>query len=131
KQCPLEEKAAGMLPFLTRVKLIVDPVDEATRNKIRQIVAAVGDRLRVFSDILLHAPPFLKRDPDYDQKAVDKKLKKDGAAAVLASFKVALAETQPYEPAALEQARNLHCDQGGIKKNVLVHALRVAGTRSQ
>jgi glutamyl-tRNA synthetase len=128
KQLAVEEKVTGVIPFLSRVKLISEPVDEATRHRIRQIVDATGDRLRVFSDILLHAPTFLMRDPDYDPRAVEKKLKKDGAVEVLAGFKPVLAAAQPYEAAVLEETLNRYCEQRGIKKNTLVHALRVAVT---
>lgn len=131
KLLPVEKKLEGVIPFLTKVGMVQEPLDDATHNKLRQIVAAVGDRLRVFSDILLHAPTFLKRDPDYDAKAVEKKLKKDGAAEVLAGFKTVLTEVQPYEPGALEQRLNAYCEERGLKKNVLVHALRVAITGSE
>jgi glutamyl-tRNA synthetase len=131
KQLSIEEKVAGVIPFLTRVKLTSEPVDEPTRRRIRQIVEAAADRLRVFSDILLHAPTFLRRDPDYDAKAVEKKLKKDGAVDVLTGFKPVLAAAQPYEPVVLEETLNRYCEQRGIKKNMLVHALRVAVTGSE
>jgi glutamyl-tRNA synthetase len=128
---PIDDKVAGVLPFLTRVGLVREPIDDATRTRVRQIVEATGDRLRVYSDILLHAPPFLKRDPDYDPKAVEKKLKKDGAVEVLTGFKSVLADAQPYEPPALEQQLNAYCEERGVKKNVLVHALRVAVTGTE
>jgi glutamyl-tRNA synthetase len=131
KLLPLEKKVDGVLPFLARVGLVTEPVDAATRERVRQVVAAVGDRLRVFSDILPHAPTFLKRDPNYDPKAVEKKLKNAEAAELLAGFKSILADIQPYEAAALEQALNTFCEQHGVKRNVLVHALRVAVTGSE
>lgn len=128
RELPLEEKVNGVMPFLLRVGLVAEPVHAELRGKIRQIVEAAGDRLKVFSDILLHAPVFLKAEPDYDPKAVEKKLKKEPAPELLTGFRAVLASAEPFEPAALEQKLNEFCEQHGVKKNVLVHALRVAVT---
>jgi glutamyl-tRNA synthetase len=131
KELPLEEKVNGVLPFLVRAGLIQDPIGDVVRHKVRQIVEATGDRLRTFSDILTHAATFLKKDPEYDPKAVDKKLKKPEAVELLTGFRAVLADAQTFEPAPLEQLLTSYCEQRGAKKNVLVHALRVAVTGTE
>jgi glutamyl-tRNA synthetase len=131
KKLSADEKVSGVVPFLVRAGMLTEPVDDAMRARLRQIVAATGDRLKVFSDILAHAPTFLSTEVRYDPKAVEKKLKKDGAADVLADFRAALAPAEPFEPAHLEELLNSFCEQRGLKKNVLVHALRVAITGSE
>jgi glutamyl-tRNA synthetase len=131
KELPLDDKVNGVLPFLTRAGLLQEPVDETTRQKVRQIIEATGERLRIFSDILMHAVPFMKKDPDYDPKAVDKKLRKSDAAELLTGFRAALTGSQQFEPAPLEQLLTTFCEERAAKKNVLVHALRVAVTGSE
>src|SRR5262249_26488242 len=81
------DRVAGVIPFLQRAGLVADPVDEATRNRIREVVEASGDRLKLFSDILLYGAPFFRADPAYDPQAVQKKLRKEGAAPALARFR--------------------------------------------
>src|SRR4029078_9498077 len=52
KQLPLDKKIDGVIPFLEREKLIEVPVSDADRAKIEAVILALGDRLKVFSDIV-------------------------------------------------------------------------------
>jgi glutamyl/glutaminyl-tRNA synthetase len=125
RMLPLEDKVEGVLPFLRRAGLVIDPVDAATRNKVRQVVLACGDRLKVFSDIFLYAS-FLFRDPVYDPQAVEKRLKKEGAGELLHAAGEILEATNPFEPAALEARIKEFCEQRKIKLGDVNHVLRVA-----
>jgi glutamyl-tRNA synthetase len=127
KQLPLAEKAIGCLPFLKRAGLIADET-ESTKAKVEAIVAAAGDRLKLFSDIPPIAGPFLTPDFKHDPKAVEKRLKKPGAAALLAEFIPILEAATPWEPAVLEKALHAFCAQKEIKIGAMVHPLRVAAT---
>src|SRR5947209_14187179 len=62
RQLPLKEKVAGVVPFLHRAGLVSDEIDAVTREKIRHVVEVCGDRLKIFSDILLYGA-FFFRDP--------------------------------------------------------------------
>ena len=44
-----------------------DDLDEATRRKVEAVVEASGDRIKLFSDILLYGTPFFRKDPAFDQ----------------------------------------------------------------
>jgi glutamyl-tRNA synthetase len=131
KKVPLADKVTGVLPFLRRAGWVGEPVDEKTRQKIEQLVAACGDRLKVYSDVLQHGAPFFRQDPDYDPRAVEKKLRKPGAAEVLRAFADALALAEPFEAAALEKLLQDFCAERGANKNLLIHALRVATTGAE
>src|SRR5438132_3861806 len=98
KQLPLEEKVAGCAPFLERAGLT--PVDRA---RLAQVVTACGDRIKIFSDILTYGSPFFRRDPVYDAKAVEKRLKKPGAADLLRVFVPVLQSAQPFDPPTLDR----------------------------
>ncbi|HWY88331.1 MAG TPA: glutamate--tRNA ligase [Gemmataceae bacterium] len=121
----LEAKVEGVLPFLRRAGLVTDPVDAATQNKVRQVVLACGDRLKVFSDVFLYAS-FLFKDPVYDPQAVEKRLKKEGAGELLQAAREVLRATNLFEPAALEARIKEFCEQRKIKPGDVNHVLRVA-----
>lgn len=129
KELPLDQKTEGVLPFLQRAKLIGDPVDDATRQKVRTIVEACGDRIKLFSDILVYGAPFLRKDPAYDPKAVEKRLKKpENVRAVLSGFRKILETAEPFEPEALEKRMQAYAAEGGFNPSLLIHALRVSTT---
>ena len=52
-QLPLEQKVDACLPYLIEAGLVRDPPDERnTRRTVRRVIGALGERLKVFSDIL-------------------------------------------------------------------------------
>lgn len=128
KVLPLADKVTGVLPFLIRARLVQEPVDEKTRHRIEQILVACGERLKLFSDILIYASPFLKSDPDYSPESVEKRLKKEGAASLLRGFKEVLATTTPFDPPTLEAALRQYVKERGVKADLLIHSLRVSTT---
>ena len=128
KVLPLPEKVTGVLPFLVRAKLVTEPLDPATRTRLEQVILACGDRLKLFSDILLYATPFLKTDPDYVPESIDKRLKKEGAADLLRGFKTVLASATPYDPPTLEALLRQYVKDRGVKADLLIHGLRVSTT---
>jgi nondiscriminating glutamyl-tRNA synthetase len=125
---PLADKVAGVIPFLRRAGLFGDTLDTPTQQRLERVVAACGDRLKVFSDILIYAPQFLKPEPAYDPKAVEKKLHKEGVPELLAAFKPRLAAVTPFEPAGLEEALRQFAQERGVEVALLNHGLRVGTT---
>src|SRR5439155_8474759 len=77
---PLPDKVVGCTAFLVRAGLVKEPLDAATRAKLEHVITASGDRIKLYSDILMYGAPFFRTDPQYDPKAVEKQLKKAGAA---------------------------------------------------
>jgi nondiscriminating glutamyl-tRNA synthetase len=127
RMLPVEERVAGVIPYLVRAKLVAERVDEPTRNKLRRIVEACGDRLKLFSDILTYGA-FFFRDPVYDPQGVKKRVQKEGMPALLKEFAGVLANIEPFEPAKLEQQLHAFCESRGIKQRDMIHALRVSTT---
>ncbi len=128
KLLPLEQKVAGVIPFLRCARLVGDPVGEADRQKAEKVVVACGDRLKLFSDILPYGSPFFRPEPEYDAKAVEKKLKPAEAQTLLRGFREVLATAEPFENAHLEQTLEKFCQERGAKKGTLIHALRISTT---
>jgi glutamyl-tRNA synthetase len=127
KQLPLAARVEGVLPVLKRAKLIADPIDRA---KVEKVVAACGERLKIFSDVLLYAA-FLFKDPVYDPAAVKKRLHKEGAKDMLRAAMDVLKATPSFEAPDLEAALKAWCESKQVKIGDLNHVLRVATTGVQ
>jgi glutamyl-tRNA synthetase len=121
RAAPVERKVEGVLPVLRRAGL------NAETTKVRRVVEACGDRLKIFSDILQYGA-FFFRDPVYDPKAVKQRVQKEGIPALLREAAQVLAGAEPFEPAALEAKVKALCEAKGAKFGDLNHALRVATT---
>ena len=107
---PLEDKVAGVMPVSARAGLVGETVDDATRDKIRKVVQACGDRLKVYTDIFLYGS-FFFQDPVYDPDAVKKRLKKDGAMDLLREA-AGLLETMPaFDHSELESRIKDFCER--------------------
>src|SRR5207244_1501297 len=98
-----------VIPFLKRAGLVTEPLDGPTREKVRRVVDACGDRIKIFADVLTYGATFFHKDPQYDPKAVEKKVKKAGAPELLRAFADVLASVEPFEAAALEQRLQAFC----------------------
>jgi len=128
KLLPIEERINGSIPFLQKARLIGDPVDSTTRQRLHRIVEAMGDRLKLFSDILLYAPPFLKLEPEYDPEAVESVLKKSGTADLLKGIAEALSACEPFDATHTEKALHEFAAAKGIKGGSVNQPVRVAVT---
>ena len=79
---------------------------------------------------MLDYPEFFQADGDveYDEKAFDKRLRKDGAASRLRRFRDRLAAARSFDAAALERTLHDFVAAEGIRSGEIVHAVRVAVT---
>jgi nondiscriminating glutamyl-tRNA synthetase len=127
KQLPLEDKVDGVVPFLQRAGLIGASIDDALRQKLRKVIEACGDRLKVYSDVYQYAS-FFFREPAYDPKAVKQRLGTPEIREHLGAFRDVLATFEPFEAAAIETKLKEFCDARQIKFGDVNHALRVATT---
>ena len=74
------------------------------------------------------ATDFDHADPEYNPKAVDKRLKKPGAADLLRAFAPALEACDPFDAPTTEKAMTDFCTARGLKLGDMVHPVRVAAT---
>jgi glutamyl-tRNA synthetase len=128
-QVPLDKKVDTCLPYLVKAGLVSDPPSPETRDYVRRVIGALGERLKVFSDILDARDFFVPDDQlEYDEAAFKKRLLVDGAAERLKRFRERLAEAEPFEPAVLEGVFHQFVESEGIKPADVIHAVRVAVT---
>jgi glutamyl-tRNA synthetase len=125
---PLKQKVALMLPYLQRAGLVATPAPCEVGPKLTRIVEAAGDRLKTLGDILAYAGFFFREEVEFDAAAVDKQLRKPGAAALLGRFAEQLRGVEPFEPPQLEAALHAFVAEEKIKPGDIVHAVRVAVT---
>jgi glutamyl-tRNA synthetase len=127
KELPLEKKLAGCLSYLVQAGLISEPVAPETRAFAQAVIVALGDRLKVFSDILA-ARYFFTDEFAYDEKNFDKRVKKEGVPAHLAAFRKRLETAEPFTVPAIEAALQAYCQETGEQTGTLIHALRLSTT---
>lgn len=126
RMVPLEEKVEGVIPFLRRAGLVGETIDGATRERVRQVVDACGDRLKIYTDVFMYGTFFFK-EPDSDPALVQKHLKKPGAAKLLEELGQALLIT-PYDHPTLQAHLATFCQERGISLKEVNPVLRVATT---
>jgi glutamyl-tRNA synthetase len=129
KELPPDAKVDGCLPFLTAAGLVADPPSADAREFVTRLVTALGDRLKIFSDIL-DADYFFKDDFAYDEKAFQKRVRKEGIPALLAEFRDRLRTLEPFTVEALEAALTAFAAERGVAVGDLIHALRLSTTGS-
>jgi glutamyl-tRNA synthetase len=121
---PLQKKLDLLTPYLQKAGFA-----DATKERIQAVILAAGDRIKVSGDILSFDEFFLHDDAfPYDEKAVEKHLKKDDALALLMKFRDRLAATEPFDVPTLEKLMQDFTAAENIKVNQIIHALRVAVT---
>jgi glutamyl-tRNA synthetase len=147
----LEEKVAGCWPFLvqgglapgdsrqhvpgskdpgSRIEDRGSPVGTSTREYVARVIAVLGERLKIFSDILSFDEFFVPDEAlSYDEKAFDKRIRKPSEALpLLRTFREHLADVSPFETATLERLMHDVAESAGAKLGDIIHAVRVAVT---
>ncbi len=92
------------------------------------MIVALGDRLKVFSDILKLGRFFFTDELVFEPDAVKKRLRKDGVPAMLAELEQVLAQVEPFDVETLEKAVHEYAERTGRKMGDVVNPLRVAVT---
>ncbi len=128
KTIPLDQKVAGVIPFLAQEGLISSEPKPDERSRIEAVVQALGDRLKIYSDILKLGRFFFADAIVHDPDAVKKRLRKEGVAAMLGELETLLHETDPFDVGTLEKAVHEFAEKTGRKMGDVVNPLRVAVT---
>ncbi len=128
KTIPLDQKVAGVIPFLAQEGLISSEPEPDERGRIEAVVQALGDRLKIFSDVLKLGRFFFADAIVHDPDAVKKRLRKEGVAAMLGELETLLHEADPFDVATLEKAVHEFAEKTGRKMGDVVNPLRVAVT---
>jgi glutamyl-tRNA synthetase len=95
-------------------------------------VEILGDRLRVFGDVIAQGRAFFVATEalEYDEKAFDKRVRAPGAAERLGDYRGWLAAQTAFDAGALESGTAAWLAERGLGLGDIVHAVRVATTGS-
>jgi glutamyl-tRNA synthetase len=127
---PIKQKVAKMVPFLQKAALVSSPPPCDTGPFVARLVEAAADRIKVAGDVLDYDEFFVADDAfEYDATAFEKRITKPaGAVELLARFRDALAQVEPFTAARLEAWMHEWVAAEGTKLGDVVHAVRVAVT---
>jgi glutamyl-tRNA synthetase len=120
---PVAERVERVLPYLERAGLAPD------RDVVAKVVTEAGPRLIVAGDILDFDFFFM---PDsrlaYDEKALEKHLRKPPGPALLPKLCSILVAVEPFDGATLKRAVEEFAAAEGVKPGPVSQLLRVATT---
>lgn len=124
-QLTLDEKIEGCEAFLRAANLVTPSGD---RNYLGQVITAIGERLKVFSDILDYKEFFVEDEQlVYDEKAFKQKIQDaPDAIGLLTAIHEQLKTVEPFEAAALDKLVHDFVAAQGIKIGQIIHPLRIA-----
>jgi len=91
-------------------------------------VTAVGDRLKTLTQIVDYAGAFFVDELEYDESAVQKRLKKDYVPQMLEDLKARLQAAEPFDEANIEAVIRSFAEESGLSASKIIHPLRVALT---
>jgi glutamyl-tRNA synthetase len=127
KLVPLADKVRRVRPYLERAGWLA-AAGESDDAYLGRVVEALGDRLKVFGDVLLEGAFFFGDAVSFDDKAFDKRLRAVGAAERLREYRGWLAAQEDFSATALEAGTQAWLGERGLGLGDIVHAVRVATT---
>lgn len=125
KELAIEHKLNGVIRILSRANLI-GVVDASLRAKLIAVINSLGDRLKVFSDILPYAGFFFCETLEYDPDAVKKSLRKPGVVELLEQIRSLIEHVGPFDAPTIEARLREFADANQLKASAIIHPLRVA-----
>jgi len=125
---PVEERLALVLPFAQAVGWVDKSVLPAEHAKLRAVVEAANERLKLAGDILDYEEFFVADDAlSYDEKAFDKRVRNAAdATRLLGELRSQLAGQAEFTAPSLERLLHEFVEARGLGLGQIVHALRLA-----
>ncbi len=123
-QDPESAVEPSVLPFLEEQA----EFDQTLRSRLEAVITALGDRLKIASDIIKLGRYFFEAEISYDPAAVKKRLKKEGVPEILKDLKTLLSEVETFDEATLEPAIKQYVESNDVPLGKVVNAIRVATT---
>ncbi|MCA9079489.1 MAG: glutamate--tRNA ligase, partial [Planctomycetaceae bacterium] len=129
-QLPLADRVQRCVPYLQQVGWLAETPTDDDLNFVQRLVVALGDRLKLFSDIVQYDEYFVADEQlTYDEKAVEKRARKSEVAIqLLSGFRDALAESPKFVAADLDTLLHQFVESQGAKISDIIHVLRLAVT---
>ena len=127
-QMEAEQLTALARPWFAKAKLTVEPLSKEELDYLQQVIQALRTRARTLKELAEAADYFYRSDFNYDEKAVKKAFKKEGAEEVLELLTNELKNLEPYEPQAVEKLFQRLGEKHQLSAGRLIQPARVALT---
>ena len=130
RDLPLPEKVAGVLPFLERAGWVTAPIGDDTRAYVARIVEALGDRIKVFGDILLQASFFFVRATrsTSTRRPSPSACSRPAPSIAWPTTAAGSPTRRPSTPPSLDKGTQELMAAKGLGLGDIVHAVRIAVT---
>jgi len=128
RRMSIPERTDAVIPVLQREGLLEQELSPDRRLWLERVVTAIGDRLKVFSDIVEYAKFLFAGELEYDPRAVRKRLLKEGASEVLLKVREALSQAEPFDEEHVEETVRGMAEREGLSGGAVIHPTRVAVT---
>jgi glutamyl-tRNA synthetase len=125
---PIDELARRVEAELTEAGLWSSDLSGSRREWFYRVLELVRPRVKKLDQFVQELRPFLQKDVEYDQAAVQKHLGKPEVGASLTAFADTLTTINPFNSAELESSLRSFAESRGVKAATLIHAARVAVT---
>ena len=123
RSLPREELIAGARAAMEKQGVWNDAI---APDYFARVIETLGERIHFFTDVADQAGYFFSDEYPYDEKAVQKRLKKEGALDSLRELRERFAALSDFTAAATEQALRKLAEAKGTGAGALVHPVRVA-----
>lgn len=124
-----ENRAAECHSFLQKAGLVPADATDADRSRTQAVVEALGDRIKVASDVLTFGY-FFQDEIEYSEKDFRKRVQKNGVPELLADFRGVLASLDEWTVERLESELQSFAEARSVGAGMLIHALRITSTGS-
>jgi len=128
REMPVPERTEAVIPFLQKEGLVGREVSDETRVWLEKVVEAIGERLKVLSDVVSYAGFLFVDEVEYDPKAVRKRLLKKGALEIVRGVRDALATAERFDEKILEKVVREFAERREVSAAAVIHPIRVAVT---
>jgi glutamyl-tRNA synthetase len=125
---PLPELAEQALPFLQHAGLVSETPDADTLEYVSKVLALEQERLKTLADAPTNTEFFFRDELEYDEAAVNKRLRTPAGNAALTALVAQLNALSEWDVASLETAAQAAADAAEVKRADVIHAARVAAT---
>ncbi|MEZ6046323.1 MAG: hypothetical protein R3C11_12280 [Planctomycetaceae bacterium] len=118
-----------MYSYLVDAKILEESNVNAEHGFIGSVILSLGDRLKLFSDIL-DVAYFFQDDIAYSEKDFNKRVAKEGVPELLNEYSARIEKLDEFDAEALEETLKTLCEEKEVSTGLLIHALRIAVTGS-
>ncbi|MEN6372917.1 MAG: glutamate--tRNA ligase [Armatimonadota bacterium] len=124
----VEELTSLVLPYLKKAGLASESPSNDEMDYLKKVVLLIQDRLRLLSEAPELAEFFLLDEINYDQKALDKWIKKPESPALLNKVADRLETLDDWSPEKIEAAVREAGTEAGAEGGKVIHPVRAAST---